>query len=90
MDLRCPDYAKIDFAYRDHCRRYRRHVESMPIPLTCQECGGSGGWREIIDPEIGGPWFDCGCCRGTGLVTAWDRAQWLRWKAQEKREREAA
>ena len=81
------DWARYDYEHREHHRRYVQFVEGMDRPLTCQECGGMGGEVDIIHPEIGGPWEDCYCCEGTGLVTPHYRGQWLRWKKEDKRER---
>ena len=64
-----PDYAKIAYQHRAHHARFKRFVESMPRPLTCPFCRGAGGYREIIDPEIGGPWYDCELCEGLGITT---------------------
>lgn len=36
---------------------------------NCPACKGAGGETEIIDPEIGGPWYDCGFCKGEGVFT---------------------
>ena len=45
--------------------------------FTCQECGGIGGWRDIILDDGTGPWEVCGYCNGTGKVTAQIRGEWL-------------
>ena len=63
------DYTKIAYQHRQHHQRFKRFVESMPRALICPFCSGAGGHREIIDPEIGGPWFDCGLCEGLGITT---------------------
>jgi hypothetical protein len=80
-----PNYAKIDYQYRDHYQRYLVFVEAMPKPLTCQDCGGRGGYKEIILDDSTGPWYDCGWCLGTGLVTPYNRGLWLKYKRKEKR-----
>lgn len=53
-----PNYAKLDYYRREHRRRYKRRVEETDDSLVCQECGGEGGWTEIIDYWLGGPWYD--------------------------------
>ena len=84
------NYPKLDYYNLRHIQRYRQRVLAMPRKLVCQECGGSGGYRELISYEMGGPWYDCGWCEGTGYLTPWLRGQWLRWKrvgeSQSKRE----
>lgn len=78
------NYAKLDYRYRQSHLRYVRRVQAMPRPLVCQECGGMGGHTEVIDRELGGPWFDCAWCQGTGFVDGWRRAMWLALKRKEK------
>jgi hypothetical protein len=80
------DYFRRCEYSRRHRARYVRFVEMKGNGFTCQECKGHGGWVEPVLDFGQGPWFDCGFCEGTGLVTRWMRGQWLRWKAQEKRE----
>jgi hypothetical protein len=65
-----------------HIERYKRFVSQYK--LICQECGGNGGWKEIILDDGTGPWYDCGWCQGTGLVTPYARGIWLRLKKQDK------
>ena len=79
------DYRKNDYYFRSHHQRFAKFVQQKG--LSCQECRGEGGWKEIIDPEIGGPWFDCGWCEGTGFMTPFNRGYWLRYKKQEKDKR---
>ena len=78
------DYAKLSYYRRKHYERFKKFVLSRPLLLSCMECRGEGGFREIIDPEIGGPWFDCGWCEGTGYMTPKARGIWLTLKKQEK------
>ena len=78
-----PNYARLDYVFRQHRARFRRYVEAHGLP--CQDCGGAGGYKETIDPWLGGPWYECGFCYGTGKTTRWLRGQWLRWKRDEKR-----
>jgi len=77
------DYARLSYERRQHVARFRRYVEAYGVP--CQDCGGSGGYEETIDPWLGGPWYDCGFCEGTGKTTRWLKGLWLRWKRDEKR-----
>jgi hypothetical protein len=79
------DYARLDYEMRRHVERYRRRVLSMARKLLCQECGGSGGYRELVNYYIGGPWYDCGWCEGTGYLTPWLRGRWLWMKRSEKK-----
>jgi len=37
---------------------------------TCPACHGYGGDREPILDDGSGPWFDCGYCKGTGMLTS--------------------
>ena len=77
------DYAKLDWRFRDHAKRYVKRAESDH--LLCQDCGGQGGYTEvIIDGQ--GPWYDCGWCLGCGYVTRWVRGEWLRLKRRSKKE----
>jgi len=77
------NHAKAIYVSLDHRRRFRRFVTSRTRPLTCQECGGSGGQVDVI--EWGqGPWEECGWCRGTGYMAPHDRGLWLRFKREEK------
>ena len=73
---------------RRHHGRYKTYVETKGNGFVCQECRGRGGEVEPVTDEGQGPWYDCGFCEGTGLVTRWMRGWWLTWKAQEKAERE--
>lgn len=77
-----PNYARISYVYRQHHGRYKRYVEAHG--LTCQACGGRGGWVDVIC-ELGGPWEPCGWCEGTGTVTRWLRGLYLRTMRDEKR-----
>ncbi len=72
------NYVKYDFYRFRHHIRYKKHVETNG--LTCQECGGHGGYTESVLDYGEGPFFECCFCEGTGLVTRWMRGQWLRWK----------
>ena len=73
--------AQLNYRYRDHVKRYRRRAT-----LVCQDCGGKGGYKEIVCDDGTGPWYDCGWCHGSGYVTPFDRGLWLRLKKQERRE----
>lgn len=72
------NYAKFDWDWISHHRRYVRHVEAMPRKLVCQECGGAGGFHEPILDDGTGPTEPCGWCESTGFVTRWIRGLWLR------------
>lgn len=73
-----PDYARLDYQQRQHHARFAARVANDG--LLCQECRGSGEYHEIISMELGGPWFPCGWCEGTGKVTRWLRGRWLQWQ----------
>lgn len=73
-----PDYAKLDWYYEQHHRRFRARVEQRRPRLICQECRGGGGWTEPILDDGTGPWEPCGWCESTGYVTPWVRGLWLR------------
>lgn len=81
------DHARLASDRARHHRRFVAYVERDGLP--CQDCGGRGGYEETIDPWLGGPWYDCGFCEGTGLTTHHLRGLWLRWKRDEKRKRAA-
>ena len=80
------DYARLNYQWRAHHARFKRRVEAMPRKLICQDCRGEGGYTESIMEDGSGPSYDCGWCEGTGLVTPWRRAEWLRFRREEKRE----
>lgn len=67
---------------RRHHERYVKRIECEG--LVCQDCGGAGGYKEVILDDGSGPWFECGWCEGTGKVTRWLRGLWLRCKREEK------
>ena len=81
------DYAKLDYQYRQHHQRFKRFVESLQRSLTCPFCRGAGGHREIIDPEIGGPWFECSLCEGLGITSPQRWGFAMRTLRDEKRQR---
>ena len=79
-----PNYARISYVFRQHHERFRRHVEAKGLP--CQACHAAGGETEVIcDGQ--GPWYPCGWCEGTGMVTRWLRGLYLRTMREEKREK---
>lgn len=79
------NYVKLDSDRMRHHQRYRRRVENQQRKLVCQECGGSGEWKEVVIEETGeGPMYNCGICEGTGLLTPHLRGLWLKWKREEK------
>jgi hypothetical protein len=39
--------------------------------MKCQICNGEGGWTEVIDREIGGPYYPCQTCNKTGTISLW-------------------
>jgi hypothetical protein len=78
------DYFRRAEYHRRHHVRYKAFVAINGNGFTCQECKGRGGWVEPVLDFGQGPWYDCGFCEGTGLVTRWTRGWWLRWKAMEK------
>ena len=80
MKIDSVNYAKLDWKATQHGLRYKKRVEAMSRKLVCQECRGLSGYIEIIDSELGGPWYPCGWCRGTGFVTPYDRGLWLRYR----------
>ena len=86
MDKRV-NYDKLTSDYLRHHERYARRVETTKDSYGCRECKGRGGWVEVIDIEIGGPWETCGWCEGTGHMTGWHLGLWLRFKKQEKAEK---
>lgn len=79
-----PNHKREMYYARQHYIRYVAYVLGMDHPLTCQDCKGTGGEYDIVDPEIGGPWIACGWCEGTGVMTPYMRALWLRLKKEDK------
>ena len=79
------DFTREAYYWNQHHKRFTKYVTSLPKLLFCQECHGEGGWIEITDSEIGGPWYDCGFCEGTGYVSPWIRGLWLTFKRLEKK-----
>jgi len=78
------NYAKAAWEYKNHVRRYTARVESMPVKLTCQNCGGEGRRVEPVTDDGQGPWEECGWCAGTGLMDPWRRGLWLRLRKAER------
>ena len=76
------NYAKLDSDYARHHARFERRVAEQKPRLTCQDCGGAGGYTEPVLDDGSGPWFDCGWCEGTGLVTPRIRGLWLKSRRQ--------
>lgn len=81
--MRTVNYAKLDHAWSQHHARFVAFVQERCAHLHCMECGGAGGEIEIVDPELGGPWLPCGWCEGTGLMTPYGRAAWLRMRREQ-------
>lgn len=71
------NYVKFDHDYHRHHQRFKRRVESQKHKLPCQECRGRGGYIEPVLDYGEGPFFICGWCEGTGLLTPWLRGRWL-------------
>ncbi len=86
-----PAYARRRWAWDQHVLRLERRVMAQKPLLVCQECGGHGGYKEIVLPEEGsGPWYECDVCDGVGYLLPRNRGMWLRWKKECKRmDREA-
>lgn len=36
--------------------------------FPCPYCKGQGGEGEVICDDGTGPWYDCGVCRGNGMI----------------------
>lgn len=74
----------LDWKYRQHHRRLKRFIESMPRKLPCQECGGSGEFL-IEAIEYGrGPMEQCGWCEGLGYMTPHVRGFWLQCQRRKR------
>lgn len=41
--------------------------------MRCPICEGEGGWTEVIDYWIGGPYTPCLTCNETGNINLWLR-----------------
>ena len=69
-----PNYARMNYVYRQHHARYREYVKAHG--LHCQDCDGRGehGGDSMEPPE------PCGWCESTGRVTRWMRGMWLTWR----------
>ena len=77
-DIHNKYYARmISYAQRHH-ERWKQRVNSRSPLLTCQDCGGLGGEREVILDDGTDPWWECGWCEGTGYVDGYKRGLWLR------------
>lgn len=79
------NYPRLDFYARQHRARYSKYVQSMPNKLICQDCKGAGGDSERTLDDGTGPWYECGWCEGTGLLTKHIRGIWLNYKLEESR-----
>lgn len=80
------NYTKRTYQREQTRKRFKKRVLETDDSLLCQECGGEGGWKEVIlFDECSGPWFECGYCLGTGRTTKWLRGFWLRIKKKEKK-----
>ena len=75
-----PNYARISYVWQQHHRRFVSYVERFGLP--CQDCGGRGGYVEVIIDGTG-PFYECGWCLGTGKTTRWLRGLWLKFKRDE-------
>lgn len=49
--------------------------EPQPFMVTCDNCGGEGGWEIVTgptskwgDPTPGGEWVECPTCHGSGWL----------------------
>lgn len=71
------DWPRQHHYIHQHYERWKRRVMERTHKLICQDCGGAGGYIELVSWELGGPWYDCGWCEGTGYVDNWRRAAWL-------------
>lgn len=67
------DYTRMGVEFSAHHLRYVRFVDGHG--LTCLDCGGRGGFKEVILDDGTGPWETCGWCEGTGLMTPHARGQ---------------
>ena len=47
------------------------------MKIICEMCKGEGGWTEIIEWEIGGPYFECPACDTKGTISI--RRWWSLW-----------
>lgn len=83
------NYAKESWKRRESHRRRQDYLMRREKHLTCQECGGEGGYLEPHGLDYGGEWIDCAWCLGTGEVTPHERGIWLAERAQAKREEAA-
>lgn len=79
-----PNYVRLDYYFKRHVERFVKRVTETDDSMPCPLCHGEGGWREIIDPMLGGPWYTCGLCEGTGRTTKhlWGAA--MNWLKKEK------
>ena len=75
-----PNYARMDYVFRQHHDRYRRYVDVHG--LTCQACCGRGCHGYDSDYGQAEP---CGWCETTGKVTRWLRGLYLRTMRAAKR-----
>jgi len=46
-------------------------MPKINLCITCPMCDGEGGWTEVVDPYIGGPYLPCEMCGEKGYVSLW-------------------
>jgi len=56
-----------------------RLKERPLFSFVCPLCEGYGGWTEVVDYYIGGPYYDCTYCKTKGWVTCKERLHWWLW-----------
>ena len=70
-------YSRVP-AWEDVQYAVRNRLTARPLfSFVCPSCEGEGGWTDTINSWIGGPYYECGFCKGKGWVSYADRFYWL-------------
>jgi len=54
-------------------------MPKINLHITCPMCDGEGGWTEVVDPWISGPYYPCEMCSEKGYISLWVWIQFHFW-----------